>query len=309
MITYRELNENEFCRELFDGFIRHQTVTKCFRRENGKWVIKNDPFIDDWSENDYKFLVKCLKNTLNTGGFVYGAFSNNVLKGFASVEADFFHNEYLDLSSLHVSEEMRGRGIGKKLFLAAAKWAYKKGACKLYISSHSAAETQYFYRGLGCVDALVYNKKHVEAEPYDCQLEYVMKATIRRADICDTDVILQYDKHITREELTNAINLKRVYIITENGQFCGWLRYNLFWDNTPFMNMLYFLEGFRGRGYGRQAVEHWENEMRNMGYKQVLTSTQSDETAQHFYMKQGYKTIGGFILNDEPFEMIMTKML
>lgn len=131
--------------------------------------------------------------------------------------------------------------------------------------------------------------------------------TIRKADTHDIDVLLQYDKHITREELTNSINLGRVYVAEENNQFCGWLRYNLFWDNTPFMNMLYFLEGFRNKGYGRQMVEHWENEMKNMGYKQVLTSTQSDETAQHFYMKLGYKTIGGFLIGNDPFEMIMIK--
>lgn len=131
--------------------------------------------------------------------------------------------------------------------------------------------------------------------------------TIRKADTHDIDVLLQYDKHITREELTNSINLGRVYVAEESNQFCGWLRYNLFWDNTPFMNMLYFLEGFRNKGYGRQMVEHWENEMKNMGYKQVLTSTQSDETAQHFYMKLGYKTIGGFLIGNDPFEMIMIK--
>ena len=69
---------------------------------------------------------------------------------------------------------MRRNGIGKALFLAASEWAKKQGAKKLYISSHSAIETQRFYRSMGCVDAAEYNQKHVEAEPYDCQLEYVL---------------------------------------------------------------------------------------------------------------------------------------
>lgn len=309
MITYRKLKESEICRELFDGFIRRQIVGKCWRRENDKWVIKNDPFIDDWSEKDYKFLVKCLKNTAETGGFVYGAFLDGKLKGFVSVEPDLWENEYLDLSSIHVSEEMRGKGMGKKLFFEAVKWAAKKGADKLYISAHSAAETQAFYRDLGCVDAQLLNQKHAEAEPYDCQIEYVIKPCIRKAQERDADVILLYDKHIAREELTNLINLNRVYIAEENGQFCGWLRYNLFWDNTPFMNMLYFLEGFRNRGYGRQLAGEWENDMKSLGYSEVMTSTQSDETAQHFYTKLGYKVIGGFSQNNDPFELIMSKSL
>lgn len=309
MITYRELSENEICRALFDGFIRRQVVGKCYRRENDTWVVKDDPFIDDWSEEDYKFLVKCLKNTARTGGFVYGAFSDDILKGFVSVEPDFWKDEYLDLSSIHVSADIRGKGIGKVLFTAAKKWAEEKGAKKLYISAHSAVETQYFYRSVGCVDAQVTNKKHADAEPYDCQMEYVIKTCIRKAQLSDVDIILLYDKHITREELINLINLKRVYIAEVNNQFCGWLRYNLFWDNTPFMNMLYLLDGFRNRGYGRQMVEYWENNMKSLGYSEVMTSTQSDETAQHFYMKLGYKTVGGFMPNGDPFELIMEKIL
>ena len=79
--------------------------------------------------------------------------------------------KYLDLTSIHVSEDMRGQGIGKNLFLAAKKWANQNGARKLYISAHSAVESQAFYKAMGCVEAQVYNQKHVETEPYDCQLE------------------------------------------------------------------------------------------------------------------------------------------
>ena len=173
MIQYRELKENEINRELFRHFIRHQRVTDCFRKENGAWVVKSAPFIDDWSEEDYCTLVSCLKNTVLTGGFVYAAFCDDVLKGFVSVEAGLFGGEqrYLDLSSIHVSEDMRGMGIGKALFLSAKEWARKKGAGKLYISAHSAVESQAFYKAMGCVEAQVYAKKHVEAEPFDCQLE------------------------------------------------------------------------------------------------------------------------------------------
>ena len=70
-IIYKNLQENEISRELFRHFVRHQTVVKCRRKENGKWIIKDDPFIDDWSEADYKFLVSCLRNTAATGGLVY----------------------------------------------------------------------------------------------------------------------------------------------------------------------------------------------------------------------------------------------
>ena len=173
MIQYRNLCEQEIDRELFRKFIRRQVVVNCLRREGGCWKIKDDPFVDDWSEEDYQTLVRCLKNTVSTGGFVYAAFCDGVLKGFVSVEPEVFggENQYLDLSSIHVSEDMRRNGIGKTLFLAAKAWVKEKGAKKLYISAHSAVESQAFYRAMGCVEAKEYNKKHVEKEPYDCQLE------------------------------------------------------------------------------------------------------------------------------------------
>ena len=173
MIRYRELGEDEIHRELFQAFIRRQEVTKCWRKEKGEWVIKDDPFIDDWTEEDYQTLVSCLRRTAGKGGFVYAAFCEGKLKGFVSVEPELFGGEqrYLDLSSLHVSQDMRHQGIGARLFRAAAKWAGDRGAGKLYISAHSSVESQGFYKKMGCVEAEVYNQEHVSREPYDCQLE------------------------------------------------------------------------------------------------------------------------------------------
>lgn len=124
-------------------------------------------------EEEFQTLVSCLQNTIRTGGFVYGAFYEGNLKGFTSVESELFGGaqQYLDLSCIHVSEDMRGTGIGETLFAAAKEWAKKHGARKLYISGHSAVETQAFYKKMGCVEAELYNEAHVEKEPCDCQLE------------------------------------------------------------------------------------------------------------------------------------------
>ena len=56
MAQYRLLQEKEIGRELFRSFLRHQDVTKCWRRVEGEWVIREDPFVDDWSEADYETL-------------------------------------------------------------------------------------------------------------------------------------------------------------------------------------------------------------------------------------------------------------
>ena len=133
--------------------------------------------------------------------------------------------------------------------------------------------------------------------------------TIKPASEPHIPLLLQYDRHISESELRILVSLGRILIAEEQGSFFGWLRWNLFWDNTPFMNLLYFLEPFRGKGYGRALVEFWEAEMKESGYPMVLTSTQSDEYAQHFYQKLGYSAIGGFIPFGDSYELIFSKIL
>ncbi len=175
---YKKLKAEEINVEFFQDFIRRQIVTRCWRLTEQGWVILDAPFIDDWSQEDYRYLSACLINTLNTGGVVFGFFEDGKLKGFASVEGAPLgsRSQYLDLSSLHVSADKRGQGIGRKLFQLAAGWAQEHGAEKLYISGHSAVETQAFYKAMGCVEAAEYNPDHVEKEPFDCQLEFPLSA-------------------------------------------------------------------------------------------------------------------------------------
>lgn len=176
MITYKVLSANDVNLPLFASFDRTQKVTKCWRKIDDEWLIKDVPFVDNWSEEDYREIVQYLKNLINFNGYVVGAFFNGQLKGFVSVEPAIFgiHAKYMDLSNIHVSQDMRGQGIGRELFSLAKKWAKEQHAEKLYISAHSAIESQAFYRAMGCVEAVEYNKKLVEKEPCDCQLECVL---------------------------------------------------------------------------------------------------------------------------------------
>ena len=132
---------------------------------------------------------------------------------------------------------------------------------------------------------------------------------IRVATGADTAALSRWDTHLSKKELENAINRGHVYLAEEEGRCIGWLRYNLFWDNTPFLNLLYFFEERRGRGYGKMMMDFWEMEMRRQGYRTVMTSTQANEYAQHFYVKLGYTAVGGFLPDGEPYELIFSKSL
>ena len=115
--------------DLFAGFERRQEVTKCWRKEDGRWVVKDIAFVDQWSQDEYRFLVRCLVGTICHGGMVCGAFLGDVLKGFVSVEGEKIgsRGQYMDLTSLHVSLDLRGNGVGTALFQRAAAWARQQG--------------------------------------------------------------------------------------------------------------------------------------------------------------------------------------
>ncbi len=136
-----------------------------------------------------------------------------------------------------------------------------------------------------------------------------MDSIIRNANPNDLSFLLEHDRHISPAEMDQSIRLGRVLLLEAGGKPAGWLRWNLFWDSTPFMNLLYLLDGHRMQGHGRALVRHWESQMKEAGHACVLTSTAANEPAQHFYRHLGYRDIGGFLQEGESYELILEKRL
>ena len=136
---------------------------------------------------------------------------------------------------------------------------------------------------------------------------------IRYASQSDEPFWFTLDTHISKSEFELKVRDKRVYIISDANRPVGIMRYNLFWDNTPFLTLIHIEESFCGKGLGRHAMLFWEDEMRGLGYKMVMTSTQVNEQAQHFYRKLGYVERGCLSLDntplEQPQEMFMIKVL
>ena len=136
---------------------------------------------------------------------------------------------------------------------------------------------------------------------------------IRYIQTSDKDFWFSLDKHLPEAEFDKKVRDRQGYVLSRDGKPLGLLRYNLFWDNTPFCTMLYVDSDFQGQGYGRKLMEYWERDMKAQGYSMVLTSTQVDEQAQHFYRKLGYKDCGGFVVDivgqEQPMELFLIKAL
>ncbi|MGN7762731.1 GNAT family N-acetyltransferase [Paenibacillus sp. 22594] len=126
----------------------------------------------------------------------------------------------------------------------------------------------------------------------------------------DYEYIRNRDPHIYESLILSKIKENEIYILRNQDESnIGWMRYGYFWDNTPFMNMIWVDEQYRDKGAGKQVVLFWEEQMIQKGFNLVMTSTQADEGAQHFYRKLGYKDAGCLILDAQPLEILLTKNL
>ena len=91
--------------------------------------------------------------------------------------------------------------------------------------------------------------------------------------------------------------------------------YNLIFDFIPFLTIFFIEKLYQRKGYGTKAMVNWENEMRALGHKMIMVSTEVGDTGQHFYRKIGYKDMGAIVLGcilpyeQKTMEMFMGKAL
>lgn len=130
------------------------------------------------------------------------------------------------------------------------------------------------------------------------------------ANDSDYEYIKGCDHHIAENLISAKIKANEIYILrNSDGSNIGWMRCGYFWDNIPFMNMIWIDEQYRNKGVGNKVVLFWEEQMQQKGFNLVMTSTQADEGAQHFYRKLGYQDAGCLILDTQPLEIFLTKKL
>ena len=136
---------------------------------------------------------------------------------------------------------------------------------------------------------------------------------IRYVQSSDRDFWFQLDRHLSETEFEKKVRDRMGYVLMSDDKPVGLLRYNLFWDNTPFCTMLFVEWSRQGKGFGRALMERWEQDMKEAGYGLAMTSTQADENAQHFYRKLGYIDAGGLTMPvpgyEQPLEILMVKKL
>lgn len=132
---------------------------------------------------------------------------------------------------------------------------------------------------------------------------------IRYVNDADKDFWFSLDKHLSVAQFEKKVRDRQGYILSVDDTPIAILRYNLFWDNTPFCTMLYVSQSYQNQGYGTALMHYWENEMQSLGYDLLLVSTRADETSQYFYRKIEYIDCGALDIANEATELILYKRI
>lgn len=72
---------------------------------------------------------------------------------------------------------------------------------------------------------------------------------IRLAAAKDKKEILKYDCHIHHNKVGECIHNGLVDVLCEGEKVVGVLRWNLFWQSIPFLDLLFIDEAYRGQGW------------------------------------------------------------
>ncbi len=117
----------------------------------GATSVRKDREFDDWQ--DYRFALDALIAApevdiyvaLNEADEVVGTYQIHFLKGMA-----FMGRPRVELESVHVRADQRGKGVGRKMMAHAEDLARQANACMLQLTSNREREGSHpFYRRLG----------------------------------------------------------------------------------------------------------------------------------------------------------------
>ena len=167
-IEIKLADRSNFTEFSMDSFDRFQEVKNVYRIENGKLVLKNNPFTETWSPERKR---EKASEILSGQYITYCAFDGNTVVGEIMLKPELNENRMI-IESFHVSRDCRGHGIGRQMIETVTDYAKSHGAEALYASCCSAEETIAFYMAMGFRPSAHPIPSCVRDEPFDIQMEF-----------------------------------------------------------------------------------------------------------------------------------------
>lgn len=176
MFRIESISQNSISPDMLLNFHHYQIIHQKYMNINGGWKITKTQELREWNVEKRIWITKYLCEQITHGGSVVGAFFDDVLIGFCSVDGYLCGEtaKYANLTMLFVDDEFKRKGVGKALFKAASKCALVQGADKLFISAIPSVETIAFYFNMGCTDAKEIITNYIDTEN-DRYLEYKLR--------------------------------------------------------------------------------------------------------------------------------------
>ena len=274
--------------------------------------------------NDVSIIEAYIAITHHGQAFPFGIYDDETPVGFCMIgfgadddweDAPAIAKNNYNLWRFMIDERYQGKGYGKAAmkqildFIASEPCGPSEYCWLSYESENTAAKA--LYSSFGFVETGEWDGNEVIATlklNLDCS-----DVSVRYATAGDEDFWFSLDRHLSKDEYDHKMRDHMGYVLTLKGLPIAILRYSLFWDSIPFCTLLYVKDEEQRKGYGCLLMKHWEKDMKTKGYGLVMTSTQEDEEAQHFYRAIGYKDCGELKLPfpgyEQPTELIMGKAL
>lgn len=131
-MTVKELADGDILPDMMEAFNNYQKIERRWVKKDSTWVVEDVSLVHVWNDEKRRWVPRYLLQQLERGGAVFGAFENDRLAGFASVDGGLAgaDAQYVNLTMFFVDLEYRGSGVGRALFAHCAKrpgaWARGK---------------------------------------------------------------------------------------------------------------------------------------------------------------------------------------
>lgn len=152
---------------------RAEIIESVYALRDGALVRKPEYHdVRGWPDGEPEHYGPLLLDCFDLGGTAYGAFERQAMVGAAVLESRFIGTlqDQLQLKFLHVSQSVRGTGLGRTLLEKCVERARELGAQQLYVSATPSENTIDFYLRRGCRVAEEVDPELFELEPKDIHL-------------------------------------------------------------------------------------------------------------------------------------------
>lgn len=156
---------------------RSEIVNQTYYTIDGSLVLRDEYYnIPRWPEDTLRRYIKALTELYDCGGVIFGVFDNEKMVGIMTIGSKMIgkNKDQIILDFMHISKDLRKRGLGKRLIGMARSEAKKMNARKLYISACPTKNTVDFYMRNGAVITKDIDKEMYEKEPDDIHMELVL---------------------------------------------------------------------------------------------------------------------------------------